>query len=98
VYLNPTGDYWTVEGSIRNLTAGTLTNLHVVFTWFDSRNEVVDSRIDLVDLKRIAPGEVSTFRSATPARPEIAKLRLAFESELGALLLAVDAPTVTIPQ
>jgi hypothetical protein len=98
VSLNSAGDYWTVEGSIRNITTGTLANLYVVSTWFDSQSEVVDSRIDLVDLKRMAPGEMSTFRSATPARPEVARLRLAFESDLGELLLAADVPIVTKPQ
>ena len=94
--LTSAGDYWTVEGNVTNLSSETLTNLHVVSTWFDHQSKVVDSHVDLVDLKRIAPGESSTFRSATPARPEIARLRLAFESDFGALLLAVEDSTVTV--
>ena len=98
MYLNSAGDYWTVEGNVKNVTTETLTNLHVVTTWFDQQSKVVDSHIDLVDLKRITPGEMSTFRSATPARPEIARVRLAFESDVGVLLLAVDSSTVTMPR
>ena len=46
--------------------------------------------VDLVDLKQVMPGEISTFRSIARARPEMSTFRLEFQTDLGTLLTAQD--------
>jgi hypothetical protein len=89
--LNPAGDLWNITGEVRNLTQEGLTNLQVVSTWFDQQGRIIDVQVDLVDLKQLMPGEISTFRSVARARPQMSMFRLEFRSDLGTLLLSQDS-------
>jgi hypothetical protein len=44
---------------------------------------IVESRVDLLDLKRLMPGEASSFMTVTHARPEMSTFRVHFESQVG---------------
>jgi hypothetical protein len=89
--LSSNGGLWSIVGEVKNLTNEPLTNIQVVSTWFDKQGVILESRVDLVDLKQIMPHEVSTFRCAVRARPDMSAFRLQFESELGAPLLMREA-------
>jgi hypothetical protein len=89
-HLNAAGDFWYIDGEIRNLTAQSLSNLQVVSVWYDQQGAAVAQSTDLVDLKKVMPGEISPFSSATRARPEMSTFRLQFKSEIGVPLLARD--------
>ena len=90
-YQDPGGDFWNISGEIKNLTREPLTNLQVVSTWFDRQGQAIDEHVDLVDLKQMMPGAISTFRSVVRARPEMATFRLEFHSDRGTRLFAQDS-------
>lgn len=85
-YLNPAGNLWHIVGEVENIGHESLTNVQVVSTWLDNAGAIVESHEDLVDLKRLMPGEVSTFMAVTRAKPEMSTFRLEFESQVGEAL------------
>lgn len=89
-HLNPTADFWFIDGEVRNLTDQPLSNVQVVSTWFDRQGRTVASHSDMVDLKQLMPGETSAFRTITGVHPDMATFSLEFRSAVGRRLQARD--------
>jgi hypothetical protein len=87
-YPNLPGDLWYVEGQVQNLTKHPLTNVQVVVTWFTGTGVAIASAISLLDLERLSPGEISTYRTSQHTLIGMSTFDVEFRSDLGQPLLA----------
>jgi hypothetical protein len=88
--VNEAGDFWYIDGEIRNLTGQALNNVQVLSTWYDDQGKAVAAHTDMVDLKQLLPGETSAFRTMTSVQPSMMTYRLEFRSAVGRPLAARD--------
>jgi hypothetical protein len=89
-YHSDAGDLWFVDGKIRNITNAPLSNVEAVATWLDRDGLIVATDGDLIEFKRLMPGESSKFRTITRMRPGMLKFELRFRYEDGKPLALRD--------
>ena len=75
---------------MQNVSDQRLVNIQVVTTWFNRNDEKIRTEGGLIDLQQLMPGQTSRFHTLTKFQPAIARVRIAFESDLGTPLSVRD--------
>lgn len=82
-----TGDFWYVQGEIKNLTEQRISNIQAVTTWYDAKDMRLTVDTEMIDLKTLQPGQTSPFRTISRFQPNMSRFKVEFRSQVGEPLI-----------
>jgi hypothetical protein len=89
-YESDSGNYFYVEGQVKNLTDKPLKNVAVVATWFDKEGTFITSDSALIDYNPLLPGQASPFKTITRGNPRMSKFSVEFKYLIGGTIPSRD--------
>lgn len=85
------GNYFKVQGQVKNLTDENLESIQAVVSVFDSEGNFIASDEALIDYNPVLPGQTSPFSVMIDGNPEIAKYRVEFKEFWGGTIETRDS-------
>ncbi len=85
------GDFWFVEGEVRNVTKSVLDHVEAISSWFDDHGVLIATDSAVIDTFSLRPGQTSRFKTMTRSRPDLSTFQIGFRTS-GTLLPAAMAP------
>lgn len=89
-YESEHGNYWYVEGQVKNVSDEPLHNVMVVATWSDKDGQFIKSDDALIDYNPIMPGQTSPFQTITSGNPAMSRYSVDFKTLMGGTLRVED--------
>lgn len=89
-YQSESGNYWYVEGELKNISAVSLKNVQVVAQWYTKDDTFVTSDSAVVEYNPILPGQTTPFKTITRGNPAMSKFTVTFKSIFGPELSTRD--------
>jgi len=89
-YQSETGNYWYVEGEVKNLSDESLRSVQVVSTWYTAEDSFITSSSALIDYNPLLPGQTSPFKTITRGNPAMSKFSISFKQLLGGTIATRD--------
>ena len=81
--VSSSGNFVTVQGQVKNISAGALENVRVVITWFDQGDAFIRFSDSSIELDPIQPGETSLFSVFMEYDSTMSKFTVSFQEFFG---------------
>lgn len=89
-YESEYGNYWYVEGQVKNISNQSLKNVTAVATWLDKDGGFIKADDAIIDYNPILAGQTSPFKTITSGNPAMSKYTLDFKTLMGGTLSVDD--------
>jgi hypothetical protein len=86
--LGAIGNFWIVEGEVKNVSSDTFDRVEAIATWFDPSGAALAVDSAVIDAVLLRPGATSGFRVLTPVRSDLAAFTINFRDLHGQTLTA----------
>jgi hypothetical protein len=84
------GNYYYVEGQVKNISDRPLKSVQVVATWYDKDDKFITTDTAMIDYNPIMPGQTSPFKTITRGNPLMSRFSVDFKYIFGRTIPSRD--------